>query len=59
MLNGWPCPLAGTVVSLFILQVAYVSTGHVNPEVKYTTYEVIQRISRKLLRMDVLTSETC
>jgi len=25
----------------------------------HTTHEVTQRISRKLLRMDVLTSETC
>ena len=25
----------------------------------YTTHEITQQISRKLLRMDVLTSETC
>ena len=29
---------------------------HIEPD---TTHEVTQRISRKLLRMDVLTSETC
>jgi len=30
--------------------------AHIEPD---TTHEVTQRISRKLLRMDVLTSETC
>ena len=29
---------------------------HIEPD---TTHEVTQRISRKLLKMDVLTSETC
>jgi len=34
----------------------YVTPTHIEPD---TTHEVTQRISRKLLRMDVLTSETC
>ena len=33
-----------------------VTSTHIEPD---TTHEVTQRISRKLLRMDVLTSETC
>ena len=33
-----------------------VTPTHIEPD---TTHEVTQRISRKLLRMDVLTSETC
>jgi len=33
-----------------------VTPTHIEPN---TTHEVTQRISRKLLRMDVLTSETC
>jgi len=33
-----------------------VTPTHIEPD---TTHEVNQRISRKLLRMDVLTSETC
>jgi len=34
-----------------------VTPTHIKPEQK--THEITQRISRKLLRMDVLTSETC
>ena len=33
-----------------------VTPTHIEP---VTTHEATQRISRKLLRMDVLTSETC
>ena len=33
-----------------------VTPTHIEPD---TTHEVTQRISRNLLRMDVLTSETC
>ena len=33
-----------------------VTPTHIEPD---TTHELTQRISRKLLRMEVLTSETC
>jgi len=38
------------------MQAEAVTPTHIEPD---TTHEVTQRISRKLLRMDVLTPETC
>ena len=46
---------SGGVVSVCRLKPAYQHTSNQNN----TTHEITQQISRKLLRMDVLTSETC
>ena len=51
---GW-----GGVVSGYRLQTLHPAKPQRNSYQSNTTHEITQQISRKLLRMDVLTSETC
>ena len=51
---GW-----GGVASGCRLKPVHPAKGQRNSNQSNTTHEITQQISRKLLRMDVLTSETC